>query len=75
MPVKEMPSPVEQNDGTITERRIAQSKRRIKQSRALLDNSRILQLTSIAIFRAKTKQRAAANALLCASQSAHVPTR
>jgi len=60
MPVKEMPSPVEQNDGTITERRIGQSKRCIKQSRALLDNSRILQLTSIAIFTAKTRQRAAA---------------
>jgi hypothetical protein len=59
MPQKEA-APVEQNDDTMAEHRIAQSKKRVEESRVMMENSRVTRLASIKTFRNKSKRRAAA---------------
>jgi hypothetical protein len=59
MPQKEA-APVEQNDETMAEHRIAQSKKRVEESRVMMENSRVTRLASINTFRNKSKRRAAA---------------
>jgi hypothetical protein len=52
--------PLEQNDDTIAEHRIARSKKRVEESRVMMENSRVTHLASINTFRNKSKRRAAA---------------
>jgi hypothetical protein len=59
MPQKEA-APVEQNDETMAEHRIAKSKKRVEESRVMMENSRVTHLASINTFRNKSKRRAAA---------------
>jgi hypothetical protein len=59
MPQKEA-APVEQNDETMAEHRIAESKKRVEESRVMMENSRVTHLASINTFRNKSKRRAAA---------------
>jgi len=53
------PAPIKQNVGTGMER-VGQSKARITESRTLIKKSRLMRLTSIATFTAKSRKRAAA---------------
>jgi hypothetical protein len=51
---------VKSNDGTMSERCIARSNTRIQESGVLIENSRVTRLASIAAFKLRRKQKAAA---------------
>jgi hypothetical protein len=50
------------NQGTPSQQRISKSKEAVRNSRILIENSRVTRLASIAAFKMKSKQRAAARA-------------